>query len=81
MIQPPGRARLRLASTLAASPPGSPSADTTRAASLKSSDSVKSLTVITQVSPAPTAASRPLRESSITTAWSAGTPSRSRASR
>lgn len=81
MIQSPGRAALELASTVVCSPPGSPSADTTSAASLKSSDSVKSFTVITHVSPAPVAASRPLRESSTTRARSAGTPSRSIASR
>src|SRR5580700_201120 len=80
VIQSPGRSGLELASTVVCSPPGSPSADITSAASLKSCDSVKSLTVITHVRPAPAAASRPLRESSITTARSAGTASRSIAS-
>src|ERR1700729_274349 len=64
VIQPPGAARLRLASTSVRSPPGSPRLETTSAASLKSSPAVKSLTVITQARPAPVAASSPFRESS-----------------
>ncbi len=73
---PGGGAGLWLAISTVGSPPlpGSPSDETTIAASLKSSPAVISLTVTRQVRPAPTAASSPLRESSTTMARSAGTP-------